>query len=126
MQLSGRLLITVILVFLGYDVVAKLGEIEPIHTATRTLGFSRNGVLGLAAFEALLVLIAAIPRLRRLGVLLLTAFLSAATCTQIIAGHSFAYRAFPLVLLAMLWTGHGLSDRKWFVFFLESPSSGNC
>lgn len=114
-----------VLVFLGYDVVAKLGEMEPIYAATRSLGFSEKGVLELAAFEAMLVVTAAVPRFRRLGVLLLTAFLSGATSAQVIADHSFGYRAFPLVLLAMLWTGQWLSDRKWLESFLRATPLEN-
>jgi hypothetical protein len=94
----GRIISTILALFLLFDAIAKLLRLAPALQAFDQLGWSRN----LAIPLGIVLLTYMIPYTSALGALLLTAYLGGAVATHLRAGQAFY---FPIVFGILLWVG---------------------
>ena len=95
---TGRIISTILVLFLLFDAIAKLLRIAPVLQAFDHLGRSRN----LAIPPGIVLMTYMIPYTSALGALLLTAYLGGAVATHLRAGQAFY---FPIVFGILLWVG---------------------
>ena len=97
---TGRIISTILVLFLLFDAIAKLLRLAPVLQAFDQLGWSRNLVIPLVLLASTLLYM--IPYTSALGALLLTAYLGGAVATHLRAGQAFY---FPIVFGILLWVG---------------------
>ena len=97
---TGRILSTILVLFLLFDAIAKLLRLAPVLQAFDQLGWSRNLAIPLGI--VLLTPLYMIPNSSALGALLLTAYLGGAVATHLRAGQAFY---FPIVFGILLCVG---------------------
>jgi hypothetical protein len=106
---AGRIIGTLVVLFLLFDSTIKLMQIVPVRQAFAKLGYAESlavpiGIL-LLACTALYV----IPRTSVLGAILLTAYLGGATATHVRAGEPFY---FPVIFGVLVWAGLYLREDR--------------
>jgi len=92
---AGRILNTILVLFLLFDAIAKLLRLAPVLQAFEQLGWSRNLAIPLGIVLLTCTLLYMIPYTSALGALLLTAYLGGAVATHLRAGQAFY---FPMAL----------------------------
>ena len=95
---TGRIISTILVLFLLFDAIAKLLRLAPVLQAFDQLGWSWN----LAIPLGIVLLTYMIPYTSALGALLLTTYLGGAVATHLRAGQAFY---FPIVFGILLWVG---------------------
>ncbi|MGB7465234.1 MAG: DoxX family protein [Candidatus Acidiferrum sp.] len=95
---TGRIISTILVLFLLFDAIAKLLRLAPVLQAFDQLGWSRI----LAIPLGIVLMTYMIPYTSALGALLLTAYLGGAVATHLRAGQAFY---FPIVFGILLWVG---------------------
>jgi len=112
---TGRILSTIVILFLTLDGAIKL---VPIDAVTQTLGemgypTSDGFARGLGLLLLVCTLLYAIPRTSVLGAVLLTGYLGGAIASHLrIASPIFSHLLFGAYLGLMLWGGLYLRDRR--------------
>jgi DoxX-like family len=86
---TGRILSTILVLFLLFDAIAKLLRLAPVLQAFDQLGWSRNLAIPLGIVLLACTLLYMIPNSSALGALLLTAYLGGAVATHLRAGEHF-------------------------------------
>jgi DoxX-like protein len=99
---TGRIISTILVLFLLFDAIAKLLRLAPVLQAFDQLGWSRNLAIPLGIVLLTCTLLYMIPYTSALGALLLTAYLGGAVATHLRAGQAFY---FPIVFGILLWVG---------------------
>ena len=105
---QGRALSGIAVLFLIFDSVGKLLQVEPVIEGTVALGYPVSVIFGLGLT---LVLSAAtssiVPTTSVLGAVLLTGYLGGAVATHVRVGNPlFRWRRlFPIYLASLLWGG---------------------
>ncbi|CAN5547880.1 DoxX family protein [soil metagenome] len=106
----GRIISAFAVLFLVFDAVIKLINIQPVVDASILLGLPvdlapRVGLLLLACLAIYLL-----PRTAVLGAILLTGYLGGALAIQLRIGAALFPLVFPLIIGALLWVGLFLRD----------------
>jgi hypothetical protein len=110
---SGRILSTLVILFLLFDSVIKLIPIAPVTETLQQLGYSPsiNLARGLGILTLVCTLLYAIPRTAVLGAILLTGLLGGAIATHLRVGSPvFSHLLFGAYLGLMVWGGLWLRD----------------
>jgi hypothetical protein len=106
----GRILSTLIVLFMVFDGVVKVLKLAPAVEGTAKLGYPVSIVFPLGIVALACTALYAIPRTSILGAILLTGYLGGATATQVRVG-STSY-LFPVALGILLWLGIYLRDTR--------------
>jgi len=118
---AGRIISTLVVLFLLFDAVAKLMKIAPVLQAFTQLGFSTSLAVPIGAVLLVCTILYMIPPTAILGAILLTAYLGGATVTHLRAGQPFY---FPIIFGVLVWGGLYLrEDRLHALIPLRSPKA---
>ena len=116
-QWAGRALSAVGVMFLLFDSLGKILQVQPVVEGTVRLGYPRDLVLTLGIILLGCVLAYAIPRTAVLGALLLTAYLGGAVATQLrVDAPLLTHVLFPTYVATLLWSGLLLRDERLRAF----------
>jgi hypothetical protein len=107
---TGRVLSTLVVLFLVFDGVMKVIKEPHVIAASAELGYSAHTIVGIGATLLVCTLLYAIPRTTVLGVLLLTAYLGGAVDANVRAGHGVFECIFPVIFGVLAWGGLFLRD----------------
>jgi hypothetical protein len=120
----GRILSSIAVLFLVFDSVGKLLQVQPVIDGTIQLGYPRDIVFGLGVTLLSCVVAYVIPRTSVLGALLLTAYLGGAVATHVrVDNPLFTHVLFPTYIAALLWGGLMLRDARLRAFLpVRRPS----
>ena len=118
---AGRIISTLVVLFLLFDAVAKLMRIAPVLAAFTQLGFSTSLVIPIGAVLLLCTILYMISPTSILGAILLAAYLGGATVTHLRAGQPFY---FPIIFGVLLWGGLYLREPRLRALIpLRSPQA---
>jgi len=118
---AGRIISTLVVLFLLFDAVAKLMKIAPVLQAFTQLGFSTSLAVPIGAVLLACTILYVIPSTSILGAILLAAYLGGATVTHLRAGQPFY---FPIIFGVLVWGGLYLrEDRLHALIPLRSPNA---
>ena len=107
----GRVLSTLPVLFLVFDVGIKLSGVPAVAESMTQLGWPLSAVTGVAILELICLALYLIPRTSVLGVVLLTGYLGGAIATHVRVGNPlFSHVLFPVYVAALLWGGLWLRD----------------
>jgi hypothetical protein len=107
---TGRVLTTLITLFMLLDGVFKLIKPQPVVEATTKLGYPASVILPLGVTLIACTILYAIPRTAVLGAILLTGYLGGAVATHVRVGASDWIYA--VVFGVVAWLGIYLRDAK--------------
>ena len=107
---TGRVLTALGALFLIFDAVIKVMQIQPVVDTFNLLGIPAGlapaiGFLMLACLAVYLI-----PRISLLGAILLTGYLGGAIALQLRIGAPPFNLVFPLIIAAFIWAGLYLRD----------------
>ena len=109
----GRVLSTLPVLFLVFDVGIKLSGVPAVAESMTQLGWPLSAVTGVAILELICLALYLIPRTSVLGVVLLTGYLGGAIATHVRVGNPlFSHVLFPVYVAALLWGGLYLRDAR--------------
>lgn len=121
---TGRVLSSIAVLFLAFDSIGKLVQVQPVIDGTLQLGYPRDIVFTLGVILLSCVVAYVIPRTSVLGALLLTAYLGGAVATHVrVENPLFTHVLFPTYLAAFLWGGLILRDARLRAFLPIRRSS---
>ena len=106
---AGRIISTLVVLFLLFDAVAKLMKIAPVLQAFARLGYPESLAVPIGILLLACTAVYVIPRTSVLGAILLTAYLGGATATHVRAGEPFY---FPVVFGVLVWAGIYLREDR--------------
>ena len=114
---TGRVMSGIAVLFLVFDSIGKLLEVQPVIDGTLQLGYPRDSVFTLGVILLSCVVAYVIPRTSVLGALLLTGYLGGAIATHVRVGNPlFTHVLFPTYVAALLWGGLILRDTRLLAF----------
>lgn len=114
---AGRILSTVAVLFLAFDSVGKLLEVQPVLEGSAQLGYPRDVVFSLGAILLTSVVAYVLPRTSVIGALLLTGYLGGAIASHVrVENPLLTHVLFPIYVAAFLWVGLLLRDPRLRVF----------
>jgi hypothetical protein len=104
--------------FLAFDAVIKVLELDPAMQATTALGYPASTVFWIGAVEIVCLALYLVPRTAVLGALLLTGYLGGAVATQVRVGNPLAsHTLFPIYVALFLWVGLYLREPRFGALF---------
>ena len=107
---TGRVLSTLIVLFMLMDGVMKLFKPQVVVEATTKLGYPESTIVPIGLAATLGAILYAIPQTAVLGAILLTGFLGGAVATHVRAGESNWY--FAVLFGVIAWLGLVLRDER--------------
>ena len=117
---AGRIISTLVVLFLLFDAVAKLMRIAPVLAAFTQLGFSTSVAVPIGAVLLVCTILYVIPPTSILGAIL-AAYLGGATVTHLRAGQPFY---FPIIFGVLVWGGLYLREKRLHARIpLRSPNA---
>jgi hypothetical protein len=115
---GGRVMSGIAVLFLLFDSIGKLLQVQPVIDATLQLGYPRDSVLTLGVILLACVVAYVIPRTSVLGAVLLTGYLGGAVATHVrVENPLFTHVLFPIYVATLLWGGLILRDARLLAFF---------
>jgi hypothetical protein len=109
----GRILSGLAVLFLLFDSIGKLLQVQPVVDGTLELGYPRTIVFTLGIILLTCIVAYVVPRTSALGAMLLTAYLGGAVATHVRVGNPLlSHVLFPTYLAAFLWAGLILRDAR--------------
>ena len=103
---TGRVLSTLAVLFLLFDVTLKFIKPQAVIEGTVSLGYSVTQITPLAITLLICTILYVIPMTQVLGAILLTGYLGGAVATHVRHGDPlFSHILFPTYLGAFLWLG---------------------
>jgi len=108
----GRVLSSIVVMFLTFDAIAKLVKARPVLQATAQLGFPERSIVFIGVLLLVCTSIYVIPRTRVFGAVLLTGYLGGAIAAHVRVGNPMFETLFPLIAASMIWRVIGLRDRR--------------
>src|SRR5215212_6920172 len=110
---TGRALSTIAVLFLIFDSLGKLLQVQPVLDGTAQLGYPLDVVFSLGVIQLTCVVLYLFPRTSVIGALLLTGYLGGARVIHVrVANTLFTHVLFPTYVSALLWGGLALRDRR--------------
>ena len=94
----GRILSTLVVLFLVMDGVMKLFKPAFVVAATIKLGYPESTIVGIGATLLVCTLFYVIPRTAVLGAILITGYLEGAVASNVRAGNQLFNTLFPLII----------------------------
>ena len=111
--ISGRIISTLIILFMIVDGIGHVMKLEPYVKGTVDVGYPASILVPLGIVELLCAILYAIPRTTILGAILLTAYFGGATATHVRMGQPFY---FPIVFGVLTWLALYLRDSRLRTF----------
>jgi len=103
--------------FLLFDSVGKLLQVQPVVDGTLQLGYPRDIVFTLGVILLTCLVAYVIPRTSVVGAVLLTGYLGGAIATHVrVANPLFTHVLFPIYVAALLWGALILRDARLLAF----------
>jgi hypothetical protein len=113
---TGRILSTLVVVFMVFDGVVHVLKPAPVVEAFARLGYPLSASVGIGILELVFTALYVVPRTAALGAVLLTGYLGGAVATQLRAGSGWFETIFPVIIGAIVWGGLALRDARLRVF----------
>ncbi len=107
---TGRVLTTLGVLFLIFDAVIKLMQIQPVVDSFNQLGIPTGLAPAIGALMLACLAVYLFPRTSLLGAVLLTGYLGGAIALQLRIGAPAFNLVFPLIVAAFIWGGLYLRD----------------
>lgn len=119
---TGRVLSTLVVLFLLFDIWGKYTKPQPVVQAfaAQHIPLADAPIFGTLALICTVLYV--IPRFAPLGVVLLTGYLGGAVATSLITGEPLFTIIFPVIFAMIAWAGLGLRDRRALAL-LAAPES---
>lgn len=115
---TGRILSALVVVFLLFDGVIKVMELDIVKETMAQLGYPPGLSLGLGVLTLVCAVLYAFPRTSILGAILLTGLLGGAIATHLRVGSpAFSHLLFGGYLGLMAWGGLWLRDGRLRALF---------
>jgi hypothetical protein len=115
---GGRILSSLVVVFLLFDAGIKLIPLDVVIETSRQLGIPTDIAFMLGAMTLIGTLLYAYPKTSVLGAVLLTGYLGGAIYVHVRAGSPlFSHTLFGVYLGIMLWGGLYLRDERLRLIF---------
>ena len=109
---AGRILSGVPALFLVFDGVIKLLNVQPVVEASQLLGLPVELAPGIGVLLLACLAVYLLPRTAVLGAILLTGYLGGAVSLQLRVGAPAFSLVFPVILGVLLWGGLYLRDAQ--------------
>jgi len=110
---TGRILSTLAVLFLIFDTVIKLMQIQPVKESFVRLGYPTSIAVAIGALELACLALYLIPRTSVLGAVLLTGYLGGAVATHVRVGDPLlSHIFFPVYIGALIWGGLALRNPR--------------
>lgn len=109
---AGRVISGLAVLFLVFDGVIKVLQLDPAVEGSVQLGYPAGLTLGLGVLLLACLLVYVAPRTAFLGALLLTGYLGGAIASQVRVEAPPFSLVFPLIVGALLWGGLYLRDAR--------------
>ncbi len=113
---TGRIISALAVLFLLFDGVIKLINIQPVVDSSMQLGLPVNLAPRIGILLLVCLVVYLIPQTAVLGAILLTGYLGGALAIQIRSGAELFPLVFPLIIGALLWGGLYLRDAQLRAF----------
>src|SRR5262245_171013 len=113
----GRVLSALATLFLLFDAVVKLLQLQVAVEGTTQLGYPAGVVFGIGVVEIVCLALYVIPQTSVLGAILFTGYLGGAIATHVRIGSPlFTHVLFPIYVAVLLWGGlYAREDRLRFL-----------
>jgi hypothetical protein len=109
----GRACTGLAALFLAFDTVLKILELQPAVEGTIALGYPAGSVQWIGIIELACLVLYLVPRTSVLGALLLTGYLGGAVATHVrISSPLLTHTLFPIYVALMLWGGLYLREQR--------------
>ena len=107
---TGRVLTALGVLFLVFDAVIKVMQIQPVVDSFNQLGIPAGLAPAIGALMLACLAVYLFPRTSLLGAVLLTGYLGGAIALQLRIGAPAFNLVFPLIVAAFIWGGLYLRD----------------
>jgi len=115
---TGRGLSAAVILFLAFDSLGKLLQLEPVVAGTAELGFPVSQVSGIGVLLLVCLVVYVIPRTAVLGAVLLTGYLGGAVAAQLrVQAPLFSHTFFPVYIAIGMWGGLYLREARLRALF---------
>ena len=125
---TGYVLTSLAVVFMLFDSVTKLLQVDAVIKASAQLGYSAGQVFAVGAILLGCIILYVIPRTAVLGAVLITGYLGGAVEANFHSGTpAFSNALFPVYFAVIVWGGIYLRERRIrdIVPFRTSQRQGN-
>jgi len=110
---TGYVLTSLAVVFMLFDSVTKLLQVDAVIKASAQMGYSTGQVFAVGAILFGCIILYVIPRTAVLGAVLITAYLGGAVEANFHAGTpAFSNALFPVYFAVIVWGGIYLRERR--------------
>ena len=110
---AGVSLSSIAALFLVFDSIGKLLQVQAVIDGTLQLGYARDVVFPLGVVLMACVALYLLPRTAVLGAVLLTGYLGGAVATHVrVASPLLTHTLFPFYVAALIWGGLMLGDAR--------------
>jgi hypothetical protein len=110
---AGRIISALPVLFLLFDSVVKLMQIDAVVESFAQLGYPVSLALSIGILELFCIGVYVIPRTSILGAILLTGYLGGAIATHVrISSPLLTHTFFPIYVGVLVWGGLFLRDRR--------------
>jgi hypothetical protein len=114
---AGVTLSVFAVLFLIFDGVIKLFDLEMVRQSMAELGYPVGIAVGIGLLELTCLALYVVPRTSVLGAVLLTGYLGGAIATHLRIGNPlFSHVLFPTYVAALIWGGLFLRDHRLRAF----------
>jgi DoxX-like family len=111
-RIAGRVLTGALVVFLLFDSITKILQVQDVVDATVRMGFPAATVPVIGSVLLLCIVLFVIPRTAIIGAVALTGYLGGAVCSQLrIEADLFSTMLFPVYFGILVWTAMLLRSR---------------
>lgn len=111
---TGRVLTTLVVVFLAFDAVGKVLEVAPVMEGSAQLGLPESAVPAIGVVLLLCTALYALPQTAVLGAILLTGYLGGATAIHVRAGSPTFPIVFSVMVGVLAWCGLYLREPRLY------------
>jgi DoxX-like family len=102
----GRVLSALAILFLLFDAIVKLLQLQVAVDGTTQLGYPASLVFGIGVVEIVCLAVHVIPQTSVFGAILFTGYLGGAIATHVRIGSPlFTHVLFPIYVAVLLWGG---------------------
>lgn len=117
---TGRVITTLVILFLVFDGVTKVIKIAPVMEACEKLGLSPSTAMAIGVLLLVCTAIYAIPPTAVLGAILLTGYFGGAVMTHVRGGSGTFPIVFSIGFGVLTWVGLVLREpRLWWLILLR-------
>lgn len=110
---AGYVISALVALFLLFDAVIHILQIDPVVDSFTELGFPLGTAVGIGVLELVCLVLYVIPRTSVLGAVLLTGYLGGAVAAQVrIDAPLFSTLLFPVYVGMLVWVGLYLRDSR--------------